>query len=147
MWLLIIVHTRCCVMRFYLGVVILKFSLEEQVVQLHSHLTRLVRGDKVLSLALTTDPGNVTFQQLIFVNGTITNRLTFAWSLKLECFSIKLQELCPFTMSLIKWPSYTESRPHFLNHSTLGFHLRIGEMTHQWQFVIFQSKISKYNLF
>lgn len=89
-------------MRFYLGVVILKFRLEEQVVLLYSHMTRLVRGDKVLSLALTTDPGNLTFQLLIFVNGTITNRLTFAWSLKLECFSIKLQEPCPFTMSLIK---------------------------------------------
>jgi len=140
-------HTRCCVKTICLGALILKFSLEELVVLLRFHMTTLVRED-LLYLAPTTDPGNVTFQQLKFVSTTIAFRLTLAWSLQLECFSIKLQEPCPVTMSqVIKWPSYTESRPLFLNQSTLGFHFGIGEMTHRWLFVIFLSTISKYNLY
>lgn len=59
------VNARCYVMRVYLGAVILKFSLEVQVALLCFHMTRLV--EELLSLALTTDPGNVTFLQLIFV--------------------------------------------------------------------------------
>lgn len=89
-------------MKVYLDAVILKFSGEEQVALLHSPMTRLIKVEEHLSLALTTDPGNVTFQQLIFVYGTMAKRPTLAWSLKLECFLIKKQELCAFTMSLIK---------------------------------------------
>ncbi len=134
-------------MRVYLDAVILKFSWEEQVALLRSHMIRLVKEEKLLSLALTIDPGNVTFQQLILMYGMKTNRLTFVWSLKLECFLIKKRELCLFTMSLTKWPSCTESRPHSLRPSTLGFHFRIGKIYPQWQFVIFhlQSKIYKSN--
>lgn len=43
-------------MRVYLDAVILKFSGEEQVTLLSSHMIRLVKEEKLLSLALTTDP-------------------------------------------------------------------------------------------
>ncbi len=128
--------TRFCVKRNYLDAVILKYNGKEQVALLYSHMTIVLQ---VLSLDLTTNLGNVTFQHLFFMCSIIDSRLTFPWSQKLECFLIKQQELCPFTMSLIKWPSCIESRPHSISLSLLGFHFRIGKMTHQWPFVIFQS--------
>lgn len=90
---------RFCVKRNYLDAVILKFSGKDQVALLHSHMTTVLQ---VLSLDLTKHLGNVTFQNLIFRWSTIGCRLTFSWSLKLECFLIKKQERCPFTMSLTK---------------------------------------------